>query len=298
MIGLSWSTVLFGAFILAAVLIFLARDWIRARFRRNMLETNEAFLARMRREGRYPPPPAMAPDCTKVREVPVAGPISAGDPESIGPDGAAVSELGESLRIASKMLAGKICRGRRVTVDGEPRYICERGIGPSIGLFANGADCPQCGKVISATDVPEDSDEEKAERFADLEVASRAYEIKVMAERLFVQHRCDPEEAYADAVRWVESRVAIALAESRDPGEPPTDRGWIDHPPFQSPPTRKERCAEHGVFFPVGRRCPECAAREEKGEPVITRRCPVHEEFFLAGEECPGCASDRAEVSP
>jgi hypothetical protein len=299
------------AFLLAAVGIFLARDWIRARFKRNM--PSDRF-----RDGTtgWPPPPRAwplhpEPPSPSVREIPTAGPISAGDPVSIGPDGAAVSELGESIRAASKMFSRGFCRGRRVTVDGDPRYVCEKGIGPSLGLFVDGAECPQCRRVIAATDLPEETAEEKEAQRAESEEWNRAYKINVMAERLFVEQRCDPEQAYADAARWVDSRVAVALAEHRDPGAADASGDKEDAPTemlfAEDPPGFAHQCPYCGAHALVTTRdgffsCSSCgvsSANHSERRPLAgsMSRCPEHAENYPFGEKCPGCAERNARMA-
>lgn len=296
MIALGWSTVLLGTFILAAVLIFIARDWIRARFRRNM--PSEGFGGDTKG---WPPPPRPWP-APPPAQCPVHGELIDGPPcrecerAKLEKRERSFKEFGDSIQRMSSVLSHGTCHGRRwrkTTASSGPRYACgdQDSDIPALhsGIFENGQACPGCGRIINATEAD------------GLSPKDRAQLVESVAWGLLQRHAPDltPAEAFEKAEAWqkiMEKREAV-LAEGRDPGATGPDRGWIDRPPFAAPPTLKERCAVHGIFFPVGRRCPECAAREAKGKPGIAHRCPVHEEFYLPGEECPGCASDQAGTS-
>lgn len=100
---------------------------------------------------------------------------------------------------------------------------------PIHGELPDGGPCRRCledqRQLIDFDPNAQEPTPEDAPKLAG-DAISRAYEIRLMAERLFVAHPAtDPEQVYRDAVRWVDSRVAVALAEYRDPGA-------VDQPDF------------------------------------------------------------------
>jgi len=247
-----WPSIILGLLVLAAVVIYLNRCEIRARFRRNM--PGQHFAGANRNP--------LAPG------VPIQKPLPANYP---------------AMPLPIPALPPEECPVHDEPTEGGP---------PS-------------------------SESERAANARACEEAIRADRISRMAERLFVAHPAtDPEQIYRDAVRWVDSRVAVALAEHRDPGakiRSETSGDLADAPPVLCPvcyslkflltPTGEfscsncgtsgndyfERaarfvfCQKHGDPYPIGGQCPFC-------RPPISLRCAEHAEDFPPDGRCPICA--------